>query len=108
MSGPCLTDAASETAPGGLSLGEKPLCGGPNVTQRSLRQSASVVSSPPLCRTCHDVRSSASWPTKSVSRRQESVSTYTRHAVPLCTVLAAGAPRTAVNSVMLQLRSREG
>jgi len=30
MSGPCLTDAALETAPGGCSC-EKPLCGGPNV-----------------------------------------------------------------------------
>ena len=31
MSGPCLTDAAPETAPGGLFVGRKPLCGGPNV-----------------------------------------------------------------------------
>jgi hypothetical protein len=29
--GPCLTDAAAETAPGGLFVGRKPLCGGPNV-----------------------------------------------------------------------------
>ena len=31
MSGPCLTDAAPETAPRGLFVGRKPLCGGPNV-----------------------------------------------------------------------------
>jgi hypothetical protein len=28
----------------------------------------------------------------------------TRHAAPFCTVLAVGAPKTAVNSVMLRLR----
>jgi hypothetical protein len=61
MSGLCLTDAAPETAPGGLFVGEKPLCGGPNVNLSgrcgSLR---AVVSCPPLYRSCDDVRSLAS------------------------------------------------
>jgi hypothetical protein len=95
MSGPCLTDAAPETAPGGLFVGEKPLCGGPNVNLSgrcgSLR---AVVSSPPLYRSCHDIRSSASWPTKiSVSPTTKRVNRIvTRHAAPFCTVLAVGAP----------------
>ena len=63
MSGPCLTDAAPETAPGGLFLGEKPLCGGPNVNLSgrcgSLRRWCHLHLSIALC---HDVRSSASWP----------------------------------------------
>jgi transposase len=43
--------------------------------------------------------------TEQVSRRQQSVSTYTRHAVPLCTVLAVGAPQDRrENSVMSRLR----
>ena len=42
--------------PAGCSLEEKPLCGGPNVNlSGALRQSASVVSSPPLYRMCHNV-----------------------------------------------------
>ena len=69
MSGPCLTDAAPETAPGGLFVGRKPLCGGPNVNLSgrcgSLRRWCHLHLS---IRTCHDVSLSASWPTKSVSR----------------------------------------
>ena len=64
MSGPCLTDAAPETAPGGLFVRESRYAEARTSTQRSLRQLASVVPSPPLYRTCHDVRSSASWPTE--------------------------------------------
>ena len=85
MSGPCLTYAALGPLPAGCSCEKAAMRRPERQPQRSLRQSASVVSSPPLRRTCHDVRSSASWSTKSVSRRQQSVSTYTRHAVPLCT-----------------------
>jgi len=96
MSGPCLTHAAPETAPGGLFVGDKPLCGGPNVNLSggSLR---AVVSSPPLYRTCHDVRSSASWPTKSVSRWQQSVSTisFASHRTLLHGACGGSAPRTA-------------
>ena len=94
MSGPCLTDAATETAPGGLFVGRKPLCGGPNVNLSgrcgSLRRWCHLHLS---IRTCHDVRSSASW-RKSVSRLQQSVSTVsirvTPHPSPL---LAVGAPQ---------------
>ena len=83
MSGPCLTDAAPETAPGGLFKGRKPLCGGPNVNLSGRCGSQR--------RWCHlhlsiaranDVRSSASWPTKSVSRRQQSVSTGSLRVTP--------------------------
>jgi hypothetical protein len=63
--------------------------------QRSLRQSASVVSSPPLYRMCHNVpdigiladKISVSLTTKRVNH------IVTRHAAPFCTVLAVGAPQ---------------
>ena len=69
--------------------------------QRSLRQSASAAPSPPLYRMCHDVRSSASWPTKSVSRRQQNVSTVSLRLTPhpSARCLRREAPRTAVNSM---------
>jgi hypothetical protein len=95
MSGPCLTDAAPETAPGGLFVGRKPLCGGPNVNLSgrcgNLRRWCHLHLS---IRTCHDVRSSASWPTKiSVSLTTKRVNRIvTPHAALFCTVLAAGAP----------------
>ena len=48
--------------------------------QRSLRQLASVVPSPPLYRTCHDVGSSASWPTEiSVSPTTKRVNQIITH-----------------------------
>jgi len=107
MSGPCLTDAAPETAPGGLFVGRRPLCGGPNVNLSgrcgSLRRWCHLHLS---IRTCHDVRSSASWPTKSVSRWQQSVSTISfASRRTLLEVLAVGVPRTALNSVMLWLQA---
>jgi hypothetical protein len=73
------------TAPGGLFVRESRYAEARTSTSAVAAAVCVGVSSPPLCRTCHDVRSSASWSTKSVSRRQQSVSTYTRHAVPLCT-----------------------
>ena len=74
--------------------------------QRSLRQSASVVSSPPLYRMCHDVRSSASWPTKSVSRRQQSVSTVSIRVTPQPSArcLRRERPEDRLNWVLLRLR----
>jgi hypothetical protein len=56
MSAPCLTDAAPETAPGGQFVEKAAMRRPERQPQRSLRQSASVVSSPPLYRMCHDVR----------------------------------------------------
>jgi hypothetical protein len=106
------TDAAPGTAPGGLFVGEKPLCGGPNVNLSgrcgSLR---AVVSSPPLYRSCDDARSSASRPTKSVSRRQQSVSivSFASRRHPSARCLRWERPRTAINSVTCgsRLRRRE-
>ena len=101
MSGPCLTDAAPETAPAGCSWEKAAMRRPERQPQRSLRQSASVVPSPPLYRMCHDVRSSASWPTKSVSRRQQNVSTVSLRLTPhpSARCLRREAPRTAVNSM---------
>src|SRR4029077_16829792 len=74
--------------------------------QRSLRQSASVVSSPPLYRMCHNVPVSGILADKIIvsltTKRVNHI--VTRHAAPFCTVLSVGAPKTAVNSVMLRLR----
>ena len=59
--GPCLTEAAPEAAPGELFVEEAATRRPEHQPQRSLRQSASVVSSPPL--SAHDVGLPASEPT---------------------------------------------
>jgi hypothetical protein len=57
--------------------------------QRSLRQPASVVSSPPLYRMCHDVRSSASWQQNQCLADNKACQPYrSRHAAPFCTIVA--------------------
>jgi hypothetical protein len=103
MSGPCLTDAAPETAPVG---GREAAMRRPErQPQRSLRQSASVVSSPPLYRMCHDVtvtgilaaEVSVSLTTKRVNR------IVTPHAVTFSHALAAWRLRNLPSSGLRSL-----
>ena len=94
MSGPCLTDAAPETAPGGLFVGRKPLCGGPNVNLSgrcgSLRRWCHLHLS---IRTCHDVGHRHPDRQNQCLADNKACQPYrSRHAAPFWRVLAAGAP----------------
>ena len=105
MSGPCLTDAAPETAPGGLFVRESRYAEARTSTSAvAAAVSVGGVISTSLSQ-CHDVRSSASGRQNQCLADNKACQPYrSRHAAPFCTALAVGAPGTAVNSVMLRLR----
>jgi hypothetical protein len=95
MSGPCLTDAAPETAPGGLFVGRKPLCGGPNVNLSgrcgSLRRWCHFHLS---IRTCHDVSHRHPGRQNQCLADNKACQPYhSRHSALFWRVLAAGAHR---------------